>query len=378
MTLAAIPPDVEPTPLAAYSDVNAILGVKPKHAGNGKNGHAAPEPTARLVESADAFIARYVPLDYVIDGFLIRGYLYGLTSMSNHGKTTVGTAIACHIATGEKFAGMEISSGRVLLMYGENSDNSRLQLIAAMQHFDLTGGNIDIVSRKFPLTEYIDQILAECQGEYAFVLVDSSAAYFSYSEENDNVQAHAHASDLRRLTKLPGSPTVMVLCHPTVAATKDNLRPRGGGAFENELDTSLRLWKTDTTTEMYAGNKVRGPVLEGLQFDLKAHTLQGIADKRGRPLTVPVSVPMGEQQAAAHHKQMMEADSKVLWAMLHHEGGSLSDWASACGWALSTGKPYKTKVGNILKRLLPDKLVVNNRNGWALTELGKKEAQRIL
>lgn len=379
MTLAVIPPDVEPTPLSAYSDARILDGMsKPKSAANGKNGHAAPEPTTRLVESADAFIARYVPLDYVIDGFLIRGYLYGLTSMSNHGKTMVGTAIALHIATGTPFAGMETSqAGRVLVMYGENADNSRLQLIAAMQHFDLTIGNIDIISRKFPLSEYIDQVIAECTDEYAFVLVDSSAAYYSYTEENSNDFAHDHATDLRRLTKINGNPCVFTLCHPTKSATKDTLCPRGGGAFENELDTSLRLWKTDTMTELYAGNKVRGPLLDGIQFDIKQHTLTDITDKRGRPFIVPVSVPMGEVQAAAHHKQMNESDDRLLYAMLHHPGLSIAALASACGWTNPSGKPMKSKAQRSMDRLLADKLVIKTRKGYELTQAGEKEAKRI-
>lgn len=372
MALAAIPDDSLP-PLDAY-----LLDGMSKPRINGSHNIKPPEPAARIIETADSFMARYVPLDYVVDNFLIRGYLYGLTSRSNHGKTTVGTALAVHIATGTPFAGMEISHGRVLLMYGENADNSRLQLVAALQHFDLTAGNIDIISRRMPLNENIDQIISECKGQdYAFVLVDSSAAYYSYTEENDNVNAKAHADDLRRLTTLPGSPAVLVLCHPTKSADRDTLAPRGGGAFENELDTSLRLWKTDTTTELYPGNKVRGPLLDGVTFDFKPHTLHGLADKKGRPLTVPVAVPMGETQAAIHHRQMMESDNKLLYAMLHHEGGSMADWASACGWVDTKGKPLKSKVFRGLERLLADKLAAKNRNGYALTESGKKEARGI-
>ena len=336
------------------------------------------KPSPRLLEPADEFIKRYVPLDYLIEGFLIRGYLYGLTSLSNHGKTTVGTALACHVATSTPFAGMEVSGGRVLLLYGENSENSRLQLIAALQHFDLTAGNIDVVSIALPIADAIDQITAECHDEYALVLVDSSAAYFSYQDENDNVQSGNHARDLRRLTKLPGNPTALVLCHPTKAATRDTLQPRGGSAFDNELDTSLRLWKTDTTTEMFAGSKVRGPTLDGLQFDLKLHTLQGIADKRGRPLTVPVACPMGEIQAAAMHKQMIEADDRLLYAMLHYPTGSIADWASACGWLTSNGKPYKSKVQRSLDRLIADKQAIKSRKGYVLTASGEKEARTIV
>src|SRR5437773_3967246 len=84
----------------------------------------------------------------------------------------------------------------------------------------------------------IERELAELGG-VSLIVVDTSAAFFLGSEENSNTELGNYARMLRTLVKMPGSPTVLVLCHPVKNATRDNLLPRGGGAFLNEVDGNL-------------------------------------------------------------------------------------------------------------------------------------------
>jgi hypothetical protein len=74
-----------------------------------------------------------------------------------------------------------------------------------------------------------------------------------------------YARTLQTLTKLPGGPCVVALCHPTKTVTNPAfLLPRGGGAFLNELDGNLSAWKRDEDIVELHHGKLRGPGFEPL------------------------------------------------------------------------------------------------------------------
>jgi hypothetical protein len=76
---------------------------------------------------------------------------------------------------------------------------------------------------------------------------------------------------LRLLTSCEGNPAVLVLCHPVKSAAKDNLLPRGGGAFLNEVDANLTLWaevQGETSTLHWQG-KIRGADFRPVNLSLK-------------------------------------------------------------------------------------------------------------
>jgi len=73
------------------------------------------------------------------------------------------------------------------------------------------------------------------------VVVDTVAAYFEGDDDNDNVQMGNYARLLRSMTKLPGGPCVLALAHPTKRAADDDLIPKGGGPFLNEVDGNVAL-----------------------------------------------------------------------------------------------------------------------------------------
>jgi hypothetical protein len=70
------------------------------------------------------------------------------------------------------------------------------------------------------------------------------------------------------LTTLPGGPCVLALCHPIKHVIDPNqLLPRGGGAFLNEVDGNLSAWKRDEDiVELHHTGKLRGPGFEPISF----------------------------------------------------------------------------------------------------------------
>jgi hypothetical protein len=327
---------------------------------------------------AAAFAKQYKPLDPVIDGIIWRGFLYALTAPTNHGKTAVGLLFALSIAMGRRIGNMDVTQGRVLILCGENPDDFRIRLIALVQHmglsFDKVAPALDVVPQRFDLAATMGAIeeATKKRGPYMAVLVDTAAAYFSGDEENSNTQNGDHARNLRQLIeRVPGRPAIIVPCHPTKAAARDNLLPRGGGAFVNEVDTNLTLWLEDDVAEL-SHTKIRGTHFQPTKFRFDPVTLADHLDGKGRPVTSVVAVPLAEAEAERIEDTAYNDRNKVLFAMLHHPNASLAEWASTCGWA---GK--KWKVQRIAPALVQAKLAKKTGSKYTLTAAGRREAEHV-
>ena len=211
--------------------------------GPGRNGNKP------LILSSAKFVEGFVPPDYVIFGLLQRRFLYSLTGKTGAGKTAILLLIAAHVAEARKIIDRDVEQGRVLYLAGENADDVRMRWIALAQQmgFDLDTIDVHFIPGVFKISEMRDRIRAEIKqiGPVSLIIVDTAAAYFEGDDENYNTQFGDHARrTLRPLTTMPGEPCVIVACHPVKNASDDNLIPRGGGAFLNEMDGNLTAAKT--------------------------------------------------------------------------------------------------------------------------------------
>ena len=214
-------------------------------------------------------------------------------------------------------------------------------------------------------------------GNVTLAVVDTSAAFFEGTEENDNVAMGAHARRLRSLSLLAGGPTVLVNCHPTKNATADNLQPRGGGAFIAEMDGNLTSTKRGDVTELHWQGKFRGPDFEPITFALVPTKTSRLVDSQGRQIPTVVASPVSENERAEIEKQVLTDEDAILMVLNKTPNLSLASVATAANWILSTGKPHKSKADRILKALNKHKLAQTGRHGWALTDKGQKEAARL-
>jgi hypothetical protein len=329
------------------------------------------------------FVADYVPPDGVVDGIVQRGYVHGVISLTNHGKTAIGTTMILTVATGQRFAGHEVEQGLVYVLCGENPFDFKGRLIAAMQELGIdptaAKGRIRVVGQAFPLTAQIERLKNEIRawGNVVLVFVDTSVAYFSGDDEDSNVEARAHAQTLREFTLLPSRPAVVVACHPVKNATRDNLVPRGGSAFLNEIDANLTVWAEDEVATLHWHRKIRGTPFEPVQFRLVRKVIDGPTNAKGQPGTAGVAVPIAERDAEALAKRDWHDENRLLDAMLRHPKESIAGWALACAWTVGAeSKAHKSKVARLLEKLASDKLVKRYRGRWVLTSAGKKEAAK--
>ena len=324
-----------------------------------------------------AFLDLIQSPQYVARPAIHRGQVVAMTGRTNHGKTTIAHLIIVGTLTGERTGPLRFKKGNVLLLVGENPGNSAVQFKAACSRYGVKHDDLQrLTVRPTPgrLNDIADELVSTIKTEFALVVIDTSTAFFSYDDENDNLQLHQHAQDAAVLTKLPGHPAVLILCHPVKGATQDNLQPRGGGAFLNAIDSNLTVWNDGESVTLHH-TKMRGPTFEPIPFSLEQQDI-GLKDEDNVPLVPLVAVPMSEDDEVKLQRRRHQDQDRLLHAMLAHPSESYAGWADACGWKYASG-PAKSKVERLLKDLAEDKLVKKYRKRYVLTEFGRKEAEKI-
>lgn len=354
----------------------------------------AASPTSAPFEIVSAFtlLKNFKPIESIVDGLPIgRGAIIAITGQTGHAKTTLCTLLEVSLCRGLKFAGREVTKGSVLVLAGENPHDYTMHLAAEAQDLGLYPAELArakpdsellVIPGTFAIDYELDYLTTKIKSlgaELVAIFVDTSAAFYSADDENDNVAMRRHASVLRELATLPGNPTVFVLCHPTKNAQRDNLLPRGGGSFLAEIDCNLTLWKDEAgIVSLHWCGKIRGPSFDPLRFELVPITLEGHVDCRGRAISSVVARYLPDERADHLHAKETDDQDVMLVAMQRKPGGSVSVLATACGWTSGTGKPLKSRADRVLQTLKGHGLVDQDRKGaWRLTTKGKSEADRL-
>jgi AAA domain len=332
-----------------------------------------------IIQSSSKFVESYIPPDYLIDGLLQRRYCYSLTARTGAGKTAIALLFAAHVALGLPLGDREVDKGRVLIFAGENPDDVRARWIAMAQQMDFDVETIDVhfVPGRFKISELIERIRKEMDalGGAALLIIDTSAAYFEGDDENDNVQLGAHASRMREL-RIPGGPCTIINCHPTKNAADDNLIPRGGGAFLNEVDGNLAAKKDDMSVELHWQGKFRGPEFAPMNFMLKTVTHERLKDSKGRLISTVVASCLSDNEQQEMAKVARTDENLMLEAIETDGDASIAALAKRLGWLTKKGEPHKSKVHRVLGRLKKAKLVTEERGDLALTEKGQKALKK--
>ncbi|CAH2408001.1 AAA family ATPase [Mesorhizobium ventifaucium] len=331
-----------------------------------------------IVSSGD-LVRGFVPPDYHLEGIAQAGFLYSTTAMTGTGKTAVLLLLAAHTALGKPISDREVRKGRVVYFAGENPDDVTMRWIAMAHHmrFDPDAMDVHFIKGTFSISKMFARIKQEVTklGGAELVVVDTSAAYFQGQEENSNTELGRHARDLRTLTTLPGSPCVLVACHPVKAADASNLLPRGGGAFIAELDGNLVLTKGDAgSIRLHWQGKHRGPDFEPLHFDLKTVTAPALIDSKGRDVPTVMASAVSTGETVKRGIDARKDEDEVLLLIETDGDKSLQTMAEILGWKEGDGSPHKRRVQTATDKLKRLKLVTHTGRKWGLTSIGQTAA----
>jgi hypothetical protein len=329
--------------------------------------------------SSAAFCESFVVPDPLVEGIIMRGFIYALTAHTGKGKTAVALMIAYCVAMGRKLGELDVEQGRVLFLAGENPVDVKMRWIAMSRQLDFDRDNIDVkfFDRRFKFSECMDEMRAEiaANGGFDLIIIDSSFAFFEGDDENSNAQQGEHASRLRKLTEMAGRPAVLVLCHPPKNAPDDNLQPRGGGAYVAEIDGNLVMTLAGMVATLHWQTKFRGPDFAPVNFQLHTVTHEELKTTRGKLIpTVYASalsdVAQEEMQKAEHNEENL-----LLHALKNEQRGiSQAELTRRLGWTTRAGKPNRQKVSRVVKRLKKSKFIEEQRGLLTLTNKGQKEA----
>src|SRR6516165_354793 len=334
------------------------------------------KPEERLLLSSAEFIQNFEAPDPLIEGIVMRKFIYALTGHVSKGKTAGALLFAAHIGLGKMLGNLEVEQGRVLYFAGENYVDIQMRWIAMAQQMDFNVGTIPVHFRpgRFQLSRKMDQLRVEVDelGGVDFIIVDGSSAFFEGDDENSNAQAGMHAVRLRELTTLKGEPGVLVLCHPPKNAGDDNLQPRGGGAMIAEWDGNLTATKDSSVTTIHWQIKIRGPDFAPLSFLLRTVTHERLVSKTGKLMPTVIAEPLSEAREEEMRKIARNEEDLVLEEIGNHPHSSQADIARQLGWLNPKGGIQKAKVHRIVKELKKQKLVEETRAGLTLTEKGNK------
>ena len=343
-----------------------------------------PRAPPLLMQSSAEFVTNFVPPDYLIDGLIQRRFIYSMTGPTGEGKTSVALSLALSVDRGWKLDNREIDKGKVLFLAGENPDDVRMRWIKLLDDMKVDPAEVNVffVPGSFALSNkgLRDRIMkaSEANGPFALIIVDTSAAFFEGDEENANVQMMAHAKMLRGLIDLiAGNPTVIVTSHPVKHFSRENMIPRGGGAFLNEMDGNLTCMKVDGTmvTELHWQGKFRGIDFAAIPFHLEVGKTDKLKDSKGRHLWTVIARAITEKERDAAEDAGQKSKAKLLAAMAKIPGASIADLAKECEWFTKDGKPYKSLVQRLINALREGKMIKKEGGRWVLTKKGHAEAK---
>jgi hypothetical protein len=244
--------------------------------------------------------------------------------------------------------------------------------------FDPETIEVSFIPGAMPILELLDRLAKEVEtaGNVSLAVVDTSPAYFGGEDENSNAEMGRHARSLRALTDLPGGPCVIACCHPVKGADSENLLPRGGGAFLNEVDGNLTASKRDAIVEVHWQGKFRGPDFSPIGFQLLTTTCETLKDSKGRKIPTVIAKPLTEVVRLDIKSAQRRDEDALLSVLLLAPGGSTRSIAEALGWFTTTGDPQHFKVQRIAKRLEQFGLVKKARDGLVLTDKGREAARK--
>jgi hypothetical protein len=267
----------------------------------------------------------------------------------------------------------------------ENATDVRERLIGmeATMNFDREDLDLLVIDKVFDLEKELPRIRKEVDafgGNVGLVVIDTSAAMFQGDDENSNPKMLEHAKSQRKLCELPGRPCVVALNHPTkIVNSADQLLPRGGGAYLNEVDGNFTAWGRDgnLTTMSWAG-KLRGPTFDPIEFRMRQITTPKLVDSKGRKMPTVAAEVITDIEVDTIEATNKRQEDRLLAAMVGNQHGSLSEWAIECGWFQPKDKtaPYKALVQRVLKRLLASRMITKCGRGYNITQAARNAVKR--
>ena len=333
------------------------------------------------IKSENDFIDSLEMPEPIVDGLIARGRHISLTANTGHAKTAMAAFIMIAVSEPEHVCWDRVSEGcDVLFCSGENPDDLKMRMLGHRSvNNNLQGKRRHYIEGIFDVDQSYQAIRekADTIADLGLIIIDARQAFQSVENDNDNAENLRFASACRKLTFLPSRPAVLVLCHPNKKATKDDLIPRGGSAYLNEVDANLSQWRSGEIVTLHWSGKIRGRDFDPIKFKLKNVTHPRLLDRQRRPIETVILEKMDEFSAYELQKETLKIEDKILLSVQKHPEQSIADRCFDCGLKNDKNEAQKSTMHRHLQSLSEQKFIKKVRRRWELTPAGKTEVERL-
>jgi hypothetical protein len=323
------------------------------------------------IDTGEGFLSDMRPVEYLIDAILPTGVAYSITGYPGHGKTTLALQFALSVALGEDFSDRSVSQGGVLFLAGENPDNLKWQYAAALAARGIKASDVPIYFKqgRFGVTESLDDLHEKMSHipNLKLVIVDSLQSFFEGENDNDNMQMVTMAHSMRSIVDTDTKPALLIIAHPAgKTPSKDNLVPRGGGAFLAEIDGNLTVWSGDGTDQtLHHSQKFRGAGFEPSEWVMDEHKFDHLTDIHDEPIRLRVSRPQLITEVISRDERKEDLLRRFVGDV--DLGISLSIREMVGQYSIK-----KWLAEEVVKRAKDEKLIKRYAKKWVITPGGKE------
>ena len=333
------------------------------------------------ISSEDDFIDSLEIPEPIVDGLIARGRHISLTANTGHAKTAMAAFIMIAVSEPEHVPWDRVrESCDVLFCSGENPDDLKMRMLGHRSaNASLQGKRRHYIEGVFDVDQSYQAIQEKATTikDLGLIIIDTKQAFQTVENDNDNAENLRFASACRKLTFLPSRPAVLVLCHPNKKATKDDLIPRGGSAYLNEVDANLSQWRSGEIVSLHWSGKIRGRDFDPIKFKLKNVTHPRLLDRQGRQIETVILEKMDDLSAYEMQKETHRIEDKILLSVHKYPEQSIADRCFDCGLKNDKNEAQKSKMHRLLQSLSEQKFIKKVRRRWELTPAGKKEVERL-
>ncbi len=324
------------------------------------------------LKSLRAFVAEYQPPSYVVEPIIRSGSLYTLTGKTGGGKTGLLVSTTLAVATGRQdILKLEVVKGRVAYLTAENPDDARMRFMVSC--FVLNVGidgiaeRVVILDRREKPEDIVAGVTKFAEEEpFALIIVDTLAAFYDGKDINSSVEGGEFLRRLRPLTRIKGSPAVVVAAHPVKNADQNQLIPYGSGAILNEVDGNLTCWKQPETglVSVHWQGKLRGLEFEPIIFRIEIVGSPDVLDAKGRQVQMPTLISSSAQAVEDRERDEAKVDRALLQAMIENPDQTQREWGTTVGRS-------KSVINRKLQKLGKKGLVSEALGRWEVTSKGR-------
>ena len=334
-----------------------------------------------VIRSEDEFVKSLEIPDPIVDGLIARGRSYSLTANTGHAKTALASYLMCAVSEPEAMPWERVHDKcDVLFCSGENPDDLKMRILGHRnENPKLQGSGRYYIEGIFDLEHSYTSIKEKAAiiPDLGLIIIDTKQAFQTIENDNDNAENLRFASACRKLTFLPSRPAVVVLCHPIKNASKENLVPRGGSSYLNEVDGNLSQWRSGEIVTLHWSGKFRGRDFDPIKFKLKTATHPVLLDRYGRKIETVILERLHDLDADELRKETLKLEDKVLLSVYKYPEQSIADRCFDCGLKNDKNEAQKSTMHRLLQALSEQKFIKKVRRRWELTPAGKKEVERL-